>query len=137
MGAKRVIIVTDSEKAGEILHAALASHSYLCIPTNDLEDTIEQHCMEGFDLVVVDGLRDTVDPGTQINILADMGFNDVPVIVLGMKATMSSVMRAYGAGASVYLPRPFSKAVFIDTVEYLIGDLPEEEKERIEKRLIM
>ena len=137
MGAKRVIIVTDSVKAGEILHATLASRNYLCIPTENLEETIDQHCMEGFDLVVVDAMRDTVDPGTQINILADMGFNDVPVIVLGMKSTMSSVMRAYGAGASVYLPKPFSKDVFVDTVEYLIGDLPPDERDRIEQRLIM
>lgn len=137
MGCKRVIVVTDSEKAGEILHATLASCGYLCMPTEDLEQTIEEQCLEGFDLVVVDGLRATVDPGTVINVLADKGFNDIPVIVLGMKSTMSSVMRAYGAGASVYLPKPFSKDIFIDTVEYLIGDLPPEEREKIEQRLIM
>jgi DNA-binding response OmpR family regulator len=137
MGCKRVIVVTDSEKAGEILHAALASCGYLCMPTEDLDQTVEEQCLEGFDLVVVDCLRATVDPGTVINILADKGFNDIPVIVLGMKSTMSSVMRAYGAGASVYLPKPFSKDIFIDTVKYLIGDLPPEERERIEQRLIM
>lgn len=137
MDAKRVIIVTDSEKAGEILHTALASCQYLTIVTTDLDEAVEKHCLDGMDLVVVDALRDTVDPGTQINILADKGFNDIPVVVLGMKSTMSSVMRAYGAGASVYLPKPFSKAIFVDTVQYLIGDLPPEEKARIEKRLIM
>jgi DNA-binding response OmpR family regulator len=137
MGCKRVIVVTDSEKAGEILHSTLASCGYLCIPTDDLDAAVDEHCIEGFDLVVVDGLRDSVDPGTVINILADKGFNDIPVVVLGMKSTMSSVMRAYGAGASVYLPKPFSKDIFIDTVKYLIGDLPPEERERIEQRLIM
>ena len=137
MGCKRIIVVTDSEKAGDILHAAVALCGYLGIVTDDLEEAVEKHCMEGFDLVVVDSLRDTIDPGTQINILADMGFNEVPVIVLGMKSTMSSVMRAYGAGASVYLPKPFSKDIFVDTVKYLIGDIAPEERARIEKRLIM
>jgi DNA-binding response OmpR family regulator len=137
MGCKRVIITTDSEKAGDILHAAVASCGYLAIVTSDLEDAVDKHCLEGIDLVVVDGLRDTVDSGTQINILAEKGLNDIPVIVLGLKSTMSSVMRAYGAGASVYLPKPFSKGIFIDTVKYLIGDLPPGERARIEKRLIM
>lgn len=137
MGCKKIVIVTDSEKAGEILHATVATCGYLGIVTSDLDDAIEQHCMDGIDLVVVDGLRDTVDPGTQINILADRGFNDVPVIVLGLKSTMSSVMRAYGAGASVYLPKPFSKDIFLDTARYLMDDVTPAERSRIEKRLIM
>jgi DNA-binding response OmpR family regulator len=137
MGVKRVIVLSDSEKAGDILHAVVASCGYLAIVTDDLEPAVDKHCLDGFDLVVIDSLRDTIDAGTQINILADKGFNDVPVIVLGMKSSMSSVMRAYGAGASVYLPKPFSKEIFSDTVKYLIGDVSAEERDRIEKRLIM
>jgi len=137
MGCKRVIVVTDSEKAGEILHAAVASCGFLGIITSDLEDAVENTCLEGFDLVVIDALRESIDPGGEISTLAQLGFNDVPVVVLGYKATMSSAMRAYGAGASVYLPKPFSKDVFTDTVKYLIGDLPPAEKLRIEQRLIM
>ncbi len=137
MASKRVVVVTDSEKAGEILHAAIATCGFLGFVTDDLDEAIDEHCIEGIALVVVDSLRDTVDASMQIQILADRGFNDVPVIVLGMKSTMSSVMRAYGAGASIYLPKPFSRAIFIDTVNYLIGDLTPEEQAQIEKRLIM
>lgn len=137
MAAKRVIVVTDMEKVGEVLHGAVASCGYLGIVTADLEAAIDQHCLDGFDLVVVDALRDSIDPGQEISILAEKGFNDIPVIVLGMKSSMSSVMRAYGAGASVYLPKPFSKEIFLDTIKYLIGDLSPAERARIEKRLIM
>lgn len=137
MANERVIVVTDSDKAGEVLHAALASCGFLGFPATDLREAIDQHCLNGIDLVVVDALRDSVDPGTQLGILAEKGFNDVPVIVLGMRSTMSSAMRAYGAGASIYLPKPFSKEIFLDTVKYLIGDLSPAERARIEKRLIM
>ncbi len=134
---RRVIIVTDSEKAEEILHTVLAAAGYHCFPTDDLQKTVEEQCLEGIDLVVIDALRDTVDPGPEINLLAKLGFNEVPVVVLGMHSSMSSVMRAYGAGASVYLPKPFSKEIFIDSVNYLIGDLSAAERARIEKRLVM
>lgn len=52
-------------------------------------------------------------------------------VLTGLRA-LPDVMKGYNVGAHYYITKPFKDETLLNVVEYLIGDLPPEEKRRRE-----
>jgi two-component system alkaline phosphatase synthesis response regulator PhoP len=58
---------------------------------------------------------------------------DVPVIMQTSLSTGEHLMTGYQAGVDYYLTKPFKPSALRNIVDYLIGDLPPQEKSRLEE----
>lgn len=64
-----------------------------------------------------------------------MGFNTIPIVVLTADLCENTMMEAYGSGGCYFINKPFRNQRVLDIVDYLIGDLSEEERLCLEQKL--
>ena len=63
------------------------------------------------------------------------GWGDLPVVMLTAKASDQDVWKGYEEGATYYMTKPFNNQMFLNIIDYLIGDLTPQEKKALEMHL--
>jgi CheY-like chemotaxis protein len=84
------------------------------------------------DLVVLDVVMPGLDGLQTIEQARTAGFGQIPIVLLTAQSAKNDVLGGYRQGASFYLTKPLRPAYLLNTVDYLIGDLSEEDRERLE-----
>ncbi|MBI3786546.1 MAG: response regulator [Deltaproteobacteria bacterium] len=87
------------------------------------------------DLHVLDLVMPGLDGLQTMARLKEFGFTDVPVVVLTAMASDENLLDGYRAGAGYYLTKPFKPTALLNIVDYLVGDLPEAERDSLALRL--
>ncbi len=102
----RVLIIEDELEMRRFLRASLLAHGYAPIESSTGGQGIAYASSEAVDLVLLDmGLPD-IDGAEVTRLLHD--WTDAPVIVLSARSDEETKIRAFDAGASDYLTKPFA-----------------------------
>ena len=133
---KTVLVTDDDPMLREIAVKVIESRGYRVLEASSGEEAIET-VSRGVpvDLHVLDVLMEPIDGIETIARLKDLGFGDVPVVLLTAQRSDQDLMEGYRAGAGYYLTKPFAPAALINIVDYLIGDLSADQREKLALRL--
>ena len=67
---------------------------------------------------------------------APAGFLEAtPTVLLTAKAEDKDIMDGYARGATYYITKPFRNSRIVDIARYLLGNVPQPQKEELEVRL--
>ena len=67
--------------------------------------------------------------------MREEGLGELPVIIVTGDQRQEALIRGLGEGCVYFLTKPFRNEQVLRIAEYLIGDLPESERERLEPLL--
>lgn len=83
-------------------------------------------------LIVLDVVMPEMD-GFQVldRVRGDLGLTEIPVIMLTAQSSEDDQMKGFSGGADFYLTKPFDYDKLANIIDYLIGDLPPDERARL------
>jgi len=133
---KKTVLVTDDDPMlREIAVKVIESRGYRVLEAGSGEEAIEVAAGTPIDLHVLDVVMEPIDGIETIARLQELGFGDVPVVLLTAQRSDQDLLDGYRAGAGYYLTKPFTPSALVNIVDYLIGDLSAEQREKLALRL--
>jgi len=132
---KSVLIVDDEQDLCRTIARLLESRGYRVTAAENGKAAL-QILQDGLapDLTVLDVMMPEMDGYETLAAMQARGLS-VPVIMLTAKSTSADIMKGYRVGADYYITKPFQNATLLNIVDYLIGDLSDAEKEKLEHLL--
>lgn len=131
---KKVLVVDDEEDIRFLIRTLLNREGYEVEEAEDGSAALQMLSSERFDLMVLDIMMPKMD-GYEVMKEIQQRRMSLPVVMLTAKVDDDSVWEGYKQGATLYITKPFENQMLIDAVNYLIGDLSDEERQRIERLL--
>lgn len=132
----KILIVEDEDVIRGALRRLLERHNYAVAEAVSVQDALEQHTLEDFQLIISD-LRLPGAPGTDLIQKTD----EVPVLIMTSYASVRSAVDSLKAGAVDYIAKPFNHDEMLATVRQIIegnrrdtGDSPQRDAKRSAKR---
>jgi len=120
MSKFRVMIVDDEEDVRTILRLAL-SPKYEVVEANDGLDVLDKLERAEPDFLVLDVMMPLMDGfETCRAIRKNPRFHDIPVLFLSAQRTTEAIKQGYGAGANLYLTKPFEPDRLVKNVDYAL-----------------
>lgn len=133
---KTVLVTDDDPMLREIAVKVIRSRGYHVLEAGSGEEAIAT--LAGgtpVDLHVLDVVMEPMDGIETMERLRDLGFDHVPVVLLTAQKSDQDLLDGYRAGAGYYLTKPFVPNALINIVDYLIGDLSADQRERLALQL--
>lgn len=131
---KRILVVDDEDDIRFLIRTLLSRQGYEVEEAEDGEVALKKLSSGDYDLMVLDIMMPKLDGYGVMKKLQERGML-LPVVMLTAKADDESVWEGYKQGATLYVTKPFENRLIIDAVNYLIGDISEDERRRIERAL--
>ncbi len=134
---KTVLIVDDEphmRNANTTVVAALGHHAVSAANGKQAIDAI----LSGLEpaLIILDIVMPEMDGFEFLErIRGELGLVSVPVIMLTAQSSQQDQLKALGGGADFYLTKPFDYDKLANLMEYLIGDLPPDEKALLARKI--
>lgn len=118
----KILICDDEDVLRSLVRASLLSGDYEIVEARDGDEAIESALSERPDLVLLDMMM----PGrTGLEVLeqlrADPELGQTPVIMLTARTQENDRAAANDAGATVFLPKPFSPTELARLVDETLG----------------
>ena len=132
---KRILCVDDDPNILRALRVVLGSQRYEVITAENGETALELLAQQKPDLLILDIMMDDISGYEVMRRLPEIGADDVPVVLLTAKGEVDDILTGYEKGATYYIPKPFKNDYVVNIVEYLIGNLSEEQREEMALRL--
>ncbi|MFH1422561.1 MAG: response regulator [Planctomycetota bacterium] len=132
---KKILAADDERDIRIVVKAVLSKKGYEVHTASDGQEAIDRLSSEEFSLVILDVLMPKLNGFSVLQKIREQGKKELPVIMLTALSSDKDVWNGYEKGATYYLPKPFENKQLINIVDYLIGDLPEEERKKIETTL--
>ena len=132
---KRILCVDDDPNILRALRIILSRKQYEVITVESGEAALEMLAEEKPDLLILDIMMGDISGYDVMRRLPELGVTDLPVVLLTAKGEVDDILVGYEKGAAYYIPKPFKNEYVINIVDYLIGDLSEEQREEIALRL--
>jgi DNA-binding response OmpR family regulator len=131
---KTVLVVEDDQKIRQLIVRILQSRGHGTITAENGSEALEVFdANPEIDLVILDVMMPVMDGFSTIVALRKRARGDVPVVMQTSLSGGDSLMAGYQAGADYYLTKPFKPSALVNIVDYLIGDLPPEQRSRLER----
>ncbi len=122
---RRVLIIDDEPSVSSLLRINLEHRGFAVTTALSAEEGISADNSPGgsaFDLVVIDVVMPhTCGIQTCLSLRALPEYADVPILMMSSRADSVSVEKARSAGASDYLPKPFTFAEFMRRADILLS----------------
>jgi DNA-binding response OmpR family regulator len=133
---KTVMIVDDDASFRIVVAKAIAAHGYktLAIASGGEAVTALKSGVR-VDLLVLDVLMPGLDGFETLAEIRRLGHDKLPVVFLTAKSRDEDVISGYEKGADYYITKPLKPAALLNIVDVLIGDLPPEQRARLEAKL--
>lgn len=131
----KILVVEDEDVIRSALRRLLERHNYVVAEALSVQDALDHHNFEDFQLVISD-LRLPGAPGTDL--IQQTG--DVPVLIMTSYASVRSAVDSLKAGAVDYIAKPFNHDEMLATVRQIIegnrrdDSTPHRETKRSAKR---
>jgi len=113
----KILIVEDEDVIRNALRRLLERSGYHVTEAISVQDAIDHHNLEDFQLVISD-LRLPGAPGTDLIQRTE----DVPVLIMTSYASVRSAIDSLKAGAVDYIAKPFNHEEMLATVQHIIED---------------
>ena len=131
---KTVLIVDDERGIRKLIARVLEGRNFELLQAENGRKALE--VLEGgkkVDLILLDVTMPEMDGYELLNTMAKKGLNkDVHVIMLTSLDTYPDVMKGYNVGADYYITKPFKEETLLNIVDYLLGDLTPQERQKVE-----
>jgi len=132
---KTVLVVDDEESVRAVAAKLIEKRGHAVLVASNGSQALELlRSGRRIDLLVLDVVMPELD-GLQTLEQIRAGHHDVPVILLTAQTKDEDVLGGYRRGADYYVTKPLKPAELLNIVDYLIGDLPPEQKARLEALL--
>ena len=136
---KTVLCVDDEEGVLSSLQRILHPFGHRVLTARDGEEGVRMAQEERPDLVILDLRMPKMDGLQALKQLQTLGMEQmttpVPVIMLTAEDSMETTLEAYREGGVYYITKPFKSSTVQNIVEYLIGDLSTEQRQKLETML--
>ena len=133
---KKILVVEDEPDIRLNLTTLLNTHGYQTDEAEDGQVALDKLAQGApFDLMILDLMMPNVDG---YGVLEGMSFDrptPLSVIVLTAKDQDKDILEGYTKGATYYVTKPYENSTILNIVRYLIGDLSDEQKRKLEKHL--
>jgi DNA-binding response OmpR family regulator len=126
MAQHRVLVVDDDPMIRHIVQTILEAEGYRVCTAENGADGIEtlkrESASEPFRFMVLDMMMPKMT-GIEVlsNVRADNAFVNLPVIMLTAEARPDDVLNGYGAGASYYMTKPFTREQLLHGIKLLFS----------------
>jgi len=135
--AHKTVLVTDDDPVlREITANVIRSRGHRVLTAESGEQALELfRAGTPIDLHVLDVVMEPIDGIATMTKLQELGFADIPVVLLTAQSSEENLLDGYRAGAGYYLTKPFKPVQLLNIVDYLIGDLSPAQREQLGLRL--
>jgi DNA-binding response OmpR family regulator len=124
MGKFRILVVDDEDDVRTVVRLAL-SEKYEVVEAHDGLDALEQLERAEPDFVILDVAMPLMNGFEACRaIRKHPKFHDVPVLFLSAHRTPEEIKEGYGAGANLYLMKPFEPERLVKNVDYYLEQIP-------------
>lgn len=121
--SKAILIVEDQEDNRRIMRDLLGRNDYFVLEAHNGLDGVAMAIQEKPDLILMDIQLPGVDGYEATRrIRAAPGLQDVPVIAVTSHALSGDEAKAYTAGCSGYVTKPFSPRALLAQVREFLGE---------------
>jgi len=126
MDKKRILVVDDERHIVRLVQVNLERAGYEILTAFDGIEALEKVKTESPDMVVLDVMMPRMD-GFEVlkNLQADPRFQNIPVIMLTVKAQDADIFKGWAPGVSSYLTKPFNPRELLVFVERIFQSLDE------------
>ena len=132
---KTILCVDDDEHILSALRRILTPTGHRILAASDGTQALDMTQREHPDLILLDLMMPGMDGYAVLARFRELGLGDIPVVMLTGKDSGDDMISGYQEGAGYYITKPFKNEYVVNVVEYLIGDLAEEEREWLEQKL--
>ena len=132
---KTVLCVDDEEGVLSSLQRILHPFGHRVLTARDGEEGVRMAQEERPDLVILDLRMPKMDGLQALKQLQRLGMGTTPVIMLTAESSMETTAEVYREGGVYYITKPFKSSTVQNIVEYLIGDLSTEQRQKLETML--
>ncbi len=101
----------------------------------DGEQALQRLAAEPFDLMILDIMMPVKDGWQVLQELPPATRERMPILVLTAKAEDGDVLKGYAVGASYYVIKPFDNVTLLNAILFLLGELSEDDMDRLELKL--
>jgi len=117
MPKRRILIVDDESDIRAIIRATLAS-KYEVVEAHDGLDAAQKLEIVEPDFVILDVMMPLMDGYETCRVIRKHArFKDIPVLFLSALGSREDIVKGYGAGANLYLTKPFEPARLLRVVD--------------------
>ncbi len=132
---KTILCVDDDKNTLASLCRALRPMKYTLLVANNGEDGLKLLEEEDIDLVLLDVMMPGMSGHTVMERMKELGKEDVPVVMVSGMKSGEDVIKGYEGGCICYVTKPYKSEYIANVVKYLIGELPEKEREELALKL--
>ncbi|MBI4230656.1 MAG: response regulator [Planctomycetes bacterium] len=132
---KTVLCVDDEENVLNALKRLFRGMPYRVLTSASSEEALRIVETEKPDLILLDLRMPELDGWGFLKEIRSRGLTNLPVVMVTGEGSDESAMRGYREGGTYYITKPFKNETVRQIVDYLIGDLSEEQRRWLEQRL--
>lgn len=104
----RILVVDDEDSLRTLLRTNLEGHGYEVIEASNGAEALDRVALDTPDVVLLDSMMPQVDGYEVLGQIRSVNkFKNLPVIMLTAKTADADRVRAFTAGASDFVPKPF------------------------------
>lgn len=132
---KKILVVDDEPDIHSVVKAILLKRGYDIQTAFDGEEALQKLSAEKYDLIILDVLMPKLDGFAVLQKIRESGQTELPVVMLTAVSSDRDMWKGYEKGATYYITKPFENKRLANIVDYLIGDLPRDERTNLELSL--
>ena len=132
---KTILCVDDDASMRSALSRLLKPLGHRMLLAGSGEEAIRMVREHRPDLILLDVMMPGMSGYEVLRRLREANTPETPVVMLTAKGSEDAVMKGYQEGCVYYMTKPFRNESVMNAVQYLIGDLPEEERQLLERKL--
>jgi len=132
---KKILVVDDEPDIRLILTTLLGVQGYEVDIAEDGRRALTKLQEVEYDLMLLDLMMPHVDGFEVLRRLPAALLDRMPVIVLTAKTAQRDILDGYAGGATCFVKKPFANREMVDIVKYLLGELPPDQRARVEELL--
>ena len=134
--SNRTILCVDDDKSNlASLCRVLRPLKYKLLVADNGEDGLKLLGDEDIDLVLLDVMMPGMSGHTVMERMKELGKEEVPVVMVSGMQSGEDVIKGYEGGCVCYVTKPYKSEYITNVVRYLIGELPEKEREELALKL--
>lgn len=119
---KRILIVDDAATVRMYYRTILEEAGYLVVEAVNGIEALEKALEEPFDLYIADINMPKLDGYGFMKELRSMELPQVPAMMVSTEASANDKLRAYTAGANLYLVKPIKPELLLRNCHLLLGE---------------
>jgi CheY-like chemotaxis protein len=136
VGNGKTVLLVDDDLAMRTMAVKLVEkRGYRALTASDGNEALEVLQRMPVDLIVLDVVMPGLDGLQTIEEAKKLGFGHIPVVMLTAQRNDDDILGGYRKGAVFYITKPLRPAYLLNAVDYLIGNLSPEERQRLETSL--